>query len=121
MGWNVGRFCLHSHPTGKYLYLVLASDQHHHIPHFLKVLIVDFAHGVAENWVSAYEENESRWCFAGLIVFSIGCYVLSLVGIVLMYIFYTTVLIPIWLISGNEIFVPRAALVYSQNSSFPST
>lgn len=70
------------------------------------VLIVDFAHGVAENWVSAYEENESRWCFAGLIVFSIGCYVLSLVGIVLMYIFYTTggsCLLPKFVISFNMI------------------
>jgi hypothetical protein len=54
------------------------------------VLIVDFAHGVAENWVASYEESESRWCFAGLILFTFGCYALSIAGIVLLYIFYGT-------------------------------
>lgn len=38
-----------------------------------------------------YEESESRWCYAGLITFSFGCYAVALTGIVLMFIFYTTV------------------------------
>ncbi|KAJ1373622.1 hypothetical protein KIN20_036084 [Parelaphostrongylus tenuis] len=54
------------------------------------ILIVDFAHGLAENWVDTYEENESRWCYAGLLTFTFGCFALALTGIVLMFIFYTT-------------------------------
>ncbi|VDP61470.1 unnamed protein product [Heligmosomoides polygyrus] len=54
------------------------------------ILIVDFAHGLAESWVDTYEESESRWCYAGLITFSFGCYAVALTGIVLMFIFYTT-------------------------------
>ncbi|VDM53768.1 unnamed protein product [Angiostrongylus costaricensis] len=54
------------------------------------ILIVDFAHGLAENWVDAYEENESRWCYAGLLTFTFGCFAVALTGIVLMFIFYTT-------------------------------
>lgn len=55
------------------------------------ILIVDFAHGLAEGWVTSYEESESRSCFFGLIAFTTGCYGLSLAAIVLMYIYYTTV------------------------------
>ncbi|KHJ89350.1 hypothetical protein OESDEN_10826 [Oesophagostomum dentatum] len=55
------------------------------------ILIVDFAHGLAENWVDSYEETESRWCYAGLLTFTFGCFAAALTGIVLMFIFYTTV------------------------------
>ncbi|EPB69539.1 TMS membrane protein/tumor differentially expressed protein [Ancylostoma ceylanicum] len=54
------------------------------------ILIVDFAHGLAENWVDSYEESESRWCYAGLLTFTFGCFAAALTGIVLMFIFYTT-------------------------------
>uniref|UniRef100_A0A0K0DP77 Serine incorporator n=1 Tax=Angiostrongylus cantonensis TaxID=6313 RepID=A0A0K0DP77_ANGCA len=54
------------------------------------ILIVDFAHGLAENWIDAYEENESRWCYAGLLTFTFGCFAVALTGIALMFIFYTT-------------------------------
>jgi len=52
------------------------------------ILIVDFAHGMAEGWLSSYEEDESRGCFFALIAFTIGCYLLSLTGVVLMFIYY---------------------------------
>jgi hypothetical protein len=55
------------------------------------ILIVDFAHGLAESWVSQYEETESRPCWFGLIFFTFGCYMLALAAIVLMYVFYTHV------------------------------
>lgn len=55
------------------------------------ILIIDFAHGLAQDWVEKYEENDSRACYAGLIVFTFGCYGIALTGVVLMYIFYTTV------------------------------
>jgi hypothetical protein len=55
------------------------------------VLIVDFAHGIAQSWVSTYEEDESRACYAGLIGFTFGCYGVALASIVLMYMIYTTV------------------------------
>lgn len=54
------------------------------------VLIIDFAHGLAESWIEKYNENESRACYAGLFAFSFGCYGLAIAAIVLMYIFYTT-------------------------------
>lgn len=55
------------------------------------ILIVDFAHGFSESWVATYEENESRVCFYGLIAFTFGCYGLSLIGVIFMYAYYTTV------------------------------
>lgn len=55
------------------------------------ILIIDFAHGLAQNWVSAYNEDESRGCYFGLLGFTFGCYGAALAGIIFMYIFYTTV------------------------------
>lgn len=54
------------------------------------ILIVDFAHGIAENWVSTYEENNSRACFFGLLTFTGGCYIVSTIGVILMFIYYTS-------------------------------
>jgi len=54
------------------------------------ILIVDFAHGLAKTWVTSYEEEESRACYAGLMAFTFGCYGVAFTGIVFMYIFYTT-------------------------------
>ena len=32
------------------------------------VLIIDFAHGLAESWVEQYEETESRGCYIGALI-----------------------------------------------------
>jgi hypothetical protein len=54
------------------------------------ILIVDFAHGLAESWVSQYEETESRSCYIGLLFFIFGGYALAVTAIVLLFVFYTT-------------------------------
>ncbi|CAI2353250.1 unnamed protein product [Caenorhabditis sp. 36 PRJEB53466] len=54
------------------------------------ILIVDFAHGVADSWVAAYEEDDSRYCYAGLLGITFGGYALSVVAVILMIVFYTT-------------------------------
>uniref|UniRef100_A0A8R1EKA9 Serine incorporator n=1 Tax=Caenorhabditis japonica TaxID=281687 RepID=A0A8R1EKA9_CAEJA len=36
------------------------------------ILIVDFAHGLAESWVAQYEDNDSRACYAGLLITTFG-------------------------------------------------
>jgi hypothetical protein len=55
------------------------------------VLIVDFAHGLAEDWIAAYEENESRGCYFGLLAFTFSCYMLSIAGTIAMYFIYANV------------------------------
>lgn len=40
----------------------------------------------------SYEENESNACYAGLLTFSFGGYVLALAGVIVMFIIYTTVI-----------------------------
>ncbi|RUS83458.1 hypothetical protein EGW08_008774 [Elysia chlorotica] len=54
------------------------------------VLIVDFAHGWAENWVDKYEETESKAYYVGLFFFTILFYLISIVAVVLFYIYYAT-------------------------------
>ncbi|VDN58930.1 unnamed protein product [Dracunculus medinensis] len=54
------------------------------------ILIVDFSHSLAENWIRKYEENESRACYCGLLTFIAICYGLSITAIILMFKFYTT-------------------------------
>lgn len=54
------------------------------------ILIVDFAHSWAENWVEKLEETESKWYYCGLIFFTLLNYLISLVAIVLFYHYYTT-------------------------------
>uniref|UniRef100_A0A8R1DVJ3 Serine incorporator n=1 Tax=Caenorhabditis japonica TaxID=281687 RepID=A0A8R1DVJ3_CAEJA len=54
------------------------------------ILIVDFAHGVAESWVEAYEEDDSRYCYAGLLGITFGGFALAFAAVVVMIIFYTT-------------------------------
>ncbi|VDO22794.1 unnamed protein product [Brugia timori] len=56
------------------------------------ILIVDFAHSLAEGWMEKYEENESRTCYCGrLLMFTFVSYLLAVGAVVLMYMFYTTV------------------------------
>uniref|UniRef100_A0A182NRK6 Serine incorporator 1 n=1 Tax=Anopheles dirus TaxID=7168 RepID=A0A182NRK6_9DIPT len=53
------------------------------------VYIIDFAHNWAEAWVSNYEEEESRGWFAALCCATGIQYILSLTGIVLLYVYFT--------------------------------
>lgn len=53
------------------------------------ILIVDFAHSWAESWVQRLEETESGWYYGGLIFFTLLNYLITLTGIVLLYVFYT--------------------------------
>lgn len=53
------------------------------------VLIIDFAHNWADTWVGNYEETESRGWFTALLFSTAIQYVLSLVGIILLYTYYT--------------------------------
>lgn len=75
------------------------------------ILIVDFAHGLAESWVSSYEENESRSCFYGLLTFTFFCYGLSLAVIIFMYLFYTQVKIFFKLYRKNLVIFDFALLL----------
>ncbi|GFO44868.1 serine incorporator [Plakobranchus ocellatus] len=54
------------------------------------VLIVDFAHGWAESWVEKYEETESKAYYVGLFFFTILFYIISIVAVVLFYVYYAT-------------------------------
>uniref|UniRef100_A0A0B7AUE9 Serine incorporator n=1 Tax=Arion vulgaris TaxID=1028688 RepID=A0A0B7AUE9_9EUPU len=54
------------------------------------VLLVDFAHAWAESWVEKYEETESRCYYIGLFAFTIIFYVVSLVAVILFYIYYAS-------------------------------
>ncbi|XP_074600061.1 serine incorporator TMS1 isoform X2 [Brevipalpus obovatus] len=52
------------------------------------VLIIDFAHSWAENWVEKMEATESKWYFIGLITFTFIHYAIAVAGFVLFYIYY---------------------------------
>jgi|UniRef100_A0AC35FNB1 hypothetical protein len=68
------------------------------------VLIIDFAHGLAESWVSQAEESDSRACIAGLISFTSSCYALGILSVVLMMIFYTT---------GGSCYLPKFIISFN--------
>lgn len=53
------------------------------------ILIVDFAHNWAESWVEQLEETESKWYYCGLIFFTFLNYALSLVAVILLFVYYT--------------------------------
>eukprot|EP01125_Pyxidicula_operculata_P000432 TRINITY_DN10464_c0_g1_i1.p1 TRINITY_DN10464_c0_g1~~TRINITY_DN10464_c0_g1_i1.p1 ORF type:complete len:452 (-),score=77.54 TRINITY_DN10464_c0_g1_i1:122-1477(-) len=53
------------------------------------ILLVDFAHSWNENWVSKYNETESKGWLAALLTCSVLLYILSLIGTGLMYAFFT--------------------------------
>lgn len=54
------------------------------------ILIVDFAHSWAENWVERLEETESRWYYCGLIFFTILSYIVSIAAVILLFSYYTS-------------------------------
>lgn len=53
------------------------------------ILIVDFAHSWAENWVDRLEETESKWYYCGLIFFTLLNYVISFTAVILLFSYYT--------------------------------
>ncbi|XP_065162762.1 probable serine incorporator isoform X2 [Atheta coriaria] len=53
------------------------------------ILIVDFAHSWAEVWVTNYEETESRGWYAALLLATLCCYILTITGITLLFVFFT--------------------------------
>lgn len=53
------------------------------------ILIVDFAHSWADAWVGNYEETESKGWYAALLGASFFNYVASIIGVVLLYVYYT--------------------------------
>lgn len=53
------------------------------------VLIIDFAHNWADVWVGNYEETQSRGWFTALMAATAIQYILALIGIILLYTYYT--------------------------------
>ncbi|CCD69747.2 Serine incorporator 1 [Caenorhabditis elegans] len=68
------------------------------------ILIVDFAHGLAEAWVTSYEESESNYCYAGLLVTVFGGFALALTAVIIMYIYYA---------SGEGCGLPRFFVIFN--------
>lgn len=53
------------------------------------ILIVDFAHSWAENWVSKYEQTESKKWYAALLIAMFVLYALSISGYIFLFYRYT--------------------------------
>ncbi|XP_031774182.1 probable serine incorporator isoform X5 [Apis florea] len=53
------------------------------------ILIVDFAHSWADVWVRNYEETESKGWYAALLGATLFNYIVSITGIVLLFIYFT--------------------------------
>lgn len=53
------------------------------------VLLIDFAHNWADVWVGNYEETQSRGWYAALLSATAIQYILSLIGVILLYVYYT--------------------------------
>ncbi|XP_036605179.1 serine incorporator 3 [Trichosurus vulpecula] len=53
------------------------------------ILLVDFAHSLNESWVNRMEEGNARCWYAVLLSFTSFFYILSFIGVVLLYVFYT--------------------------------
>jgi hypothetical protein len=78
------------------------------------VLIIDFAHGLAESWVGQAEESDSRTCIAGLITFTSSCYALGLISVVFMFLYYTSAApcyLPKFIISFNLILCVMVSII----------
>ncbi|XP_049852993.1 probable serine incorporator isoform X1 [Schistocerca gregaria] len=53
------------------------------------ILIVDFAHSWAENWVGKYEESESKKWYCALLTVTFLNYALAITGFTLLFVYYT--------------------------------
>lgn len=54
------------------------------------ILLIDFAHGWAENWVEKYEETESKCYYFGLLFFTFLFYAISIAAVIMFYIYYAS-------------------------------
>lgn len=52
-------------------------------------LIIDFAYGWAERWISNYEATESKAWYAAMLISTLVMYALTLTGIILLFVYYT--------------------------------
>lgn len=52
-------------------------------------LIIDFAYGWAERWLANYEETESKAWFVAMLLSSLVMYILTVTGVVLLFMYYT--------------------------------
>ncbi|CAB3398917.1 unnamed protein product [Caenorhabditis bovis] len=68
------------------------------------ILIVDFAHGLAENWVSSYEDSDSRLCYASLIITTFGGFLIAIAALVLIFVFYAV---------GDGCALPKFAVIFN--------
>ncbi|XP_068927924.1 serine incorporator 3 [Petaurus breviceps papuanus] len=64
--------------TGAFLYIFIQL-----------ILLVDCAHSLNEGWVNRMEEGNARCWYAVLLSFTSFFYILSFIGVVLLYVFYT--------------------------------
>ncbi|XP_074066231.1 serine incorporator 3 [Macrotis lagotis] len=53
------------------------------------ILLVDFAHSLNERWVNRMEEGNAKCWYTVLLSFTSFFYILSFIGVVLLYVFYT--------------------------------
>lgn len=53
------------------------------------ILIIDLAHGWAENWIGQYEDTDNKAYYYGVVAVTILSYAASITGIVLLYVYYT--------------------------------
>lgn len=53
------------------------------------VLLVDFAHSWAESWIERAQENDNKWWYVLMLVFSVIFYIGSLTAVILLYVFFT--------------------------------
>jgi len=53
------------------------------------VLLIDFAHTWNESWVEKMEEGNSKGWYFALLFFTIVMYLVSITGVVLLYVYYT--------------------------------
>lgn len=72
------------------------------------IILVDFAHSWAENWIERAEENDNKAWYVLMLVFSIVFYVGSVVAVILLYVFFTELSSCTW----NKIFI-TATLFFS--------
>lgn len=78
------------------------------------ILIVDFAHGWADKWISNYQETGSRGWFTALLSVTLVFYIISISCVVLFYTYYTKAddcLLHKFFISVNLIFCIIASIL----------
>jgi hypothetical protein len=54
------------------------------------ILLIDFSHNWADIWVGNYEETQSRGWFVALMTATVAQYIAALVGIIILFSYYTT-------------------------------